>query len=127
MQKHKPQFLFRYLVVAFLSAYLLGSFTNMLLIPRYAPAYSPTQTSQLIGSSRYLSRDDFHAVNFLQIFDKSTIDNDGINKQAFSPKSFELIFKGHGPSMIMSASIPPKNNIYNNHQYSYLSFCTFRI
>ena len=127
MKKFKSNTFFKHLVLVFALTYILGSFANMLYIPRYAPLYVKTTNTPNVDFSRPANRTSFHTVNFLQIIDRSTIDGDRHEALQCTPKCFSLIFAGFGFIKLKSTSISPQSNIYYNLQHSYLSFCTFRI
>jgi len=127
MKKLKTQIFFKSLVLIFLSAYLLGSFANMLFIPSYVPIGVQSASVTPAGFSKQANYCDFHAKNFLRVFDRSTIENNSFNELSFMPKSIELIFVEFAIPGVNNASIPPQINLFYNQRHSYLSFCTFRI
>jgi hypothetical protein len=127
MKKFNSNTFFKHLVLVFSIAYLLGSFTNMLYIPRYAPLYSKTVYAAGFDFNPIVKCAKFHSINFLQIIDRSTFDTDQSDTYRCVPKSFELIFIGLGFPELKARSIPPQFNIFYNLQHCYLSFCTFRI
>jgi flagellar biosynthesis protein FlhB len=128
MKKFKTQTFFKHLVLIFSIAYLLGSFANMLLIPRYTASYNPIVITTGVVSNELIKCVNFHKINFLQIFDRSMFENDQlVNTLRCIPKVFVLIFIGLGLLCKKSALIYPRSILFYNHQYAYLSFCTFRI
>ncbi|HZY40306.1 MAG TPA: hypothetical protein VFE53_26820 [Mucilaginibacter sp.] len=126
MKKHHRQIFFKSIVAVFLAAYLIGSFTNMLCIPRYVPDWSKVSVSSMQESLQTINT-NFSRANFLLVFDKSNVDNEDINELSFMPKSFDISFRLNGLSMQPATNIQPQNHPYYNYQHSYLSFCTFRI
>ena len=127
MKQLKSKAFFKFLVLLYLVTYVAGSFTNMLFIPRYVPVYTNTSTDLYNDVANAVKYANFHAPNFLQIIDKSTIDNDQVNPVFFLPKSFLVIFKSYKIADKTPTPKAPQSSIHYNHQYSYLSFCTFRI
>jgi hypothetical protein len=127
MKRRKSQIFFKLLVVSFLTAYLAGSFTNMLFIPRYVPEYCQAAFAPAITFNRQVINPYFHSDNFFRVFDKLTIENDAVNELNFIPKTFDRIFAVCGLPQKTEILIPPYSSIFYNHQYSYLSFCTLRI
>jgi hypothetical protein len=126
MKKQYPQTLFKTIARLFIAAYLIGCFTNMMCIPRYVPDV-PAVSIAPRPHRVYAIGANFSNPNFLQIFDKSTVDNDVINELTFAPKSFDLVFCFRDDRVEIPPIFSPQNHPYNNYQYSYLSFCTFRI
>ncbi len=127
MKKLKSNKFFKSLVFIFLILYLSGSFTNMLFIPRYVPAYLKTAAVSGFTFNRMAKYANFHTPNFLQIIDKSIFDNDQVNPLCFIPKSFLIIFSGFGLAAIKFRSTEGRYGICFNSRRAYLSFCTFRI
>jgi len=74
-----------------------------------------------------LSHANLSRINFLQVFDKSTVDNDAINELSFMPKSLDISFRLYDSPDAKGTDIQPPNYPHHNCQYSYLAFCTFRI
>jgi hypothetical protein len=126
MKKQKSNFVFKILVVFFLLAYVTGSIANMVLIPRYVPKYDQTAASPVMTIHRRPQSGDFGATNFLQIFDKSTFDNNLTDRLNFEPKSFNLPMCSEAFVAGLHYSHSPKSQPYN-FRYAYLSLCTFRI
>jgi len=127
MKKLKTQIFFKSLVLFFLSAYLLGSFANVLFIPSYVPICVQPSFVSPTGFSARSNYIDFHTKNILRVFDRSTIESNAFNEFSFIPKSIELIFAGFAIPDVKTISVPPQINLFYNHRHSYLSFCTFRI
>jgi len=127
MKKFKTHTFFKHLVVIFSIAFLLGSFTNLLLIPRYTPLYSKVLTVRGADFSKLVKPINFHSINFLEIFDNSTFDSDQLNTLRSLPKCFVILFIGFGFYQVKSRSIQSQSNIFYNNQHSYLSYCTLRI
>ncbi|MDR3695288.1 hypothetical protein [Mucilaginibacter sp.] len=127
MKKLKTRIYFKFLALVFLSAYLCGSFTNMLFIPSYVPAFVQSVPGVQPGLLRQSNYYNFHTKNIFQVFDRSTLENDSFNEQILLPKSVDLIFTGPAISDITSNIKSPQINPFYNHQYAYLSFCTLRI
>ena len=126
MKKFKTHTFFKNLVLVFSIAFLLGSFTNVLLIPRYTSLYSKVISAP--GTVNILTRHtNFHTINFLEIFDNSTFDSDQLDTLRFLPKCFMILFIGFGFYQVKSRSIQSQSNIFYNNQHSYLSYCTLRI
>lgn len=127
MKRSKSNTFFRHIVIIFSVTYLLGSFTNMLFIPRYTSLYPGSTPVSVLTFSRRVKCTNFHSANFLQIIDRSTFDNDRYNTLRCVPKNLVLIFKG--PDFLRAKLITPspQTNIFYNRQHSYISFCTFRI
>lgn len=128
MKKFKTNIFFKHLVLIFSIVYLLGSFTNMLFIPHYTPAYAKTSPASVLSfNNRRVNRVNFRSANFLQIIDKSTLENDQFSVLRLFPKSFLIIFIGSGlPGLQLRSTLSPIH-IFYNLQRAYLSFCTFRI
>lgn len=92
MKKLKTSFFLKTFVLFFLIIYLAGSFTNMLCIPRYVQGYANISAERGLGFGKFVKYANFHTRNFLRIIDKSTLDNDKVNRLWFIPKSFLIIF-----------------------------------
>jgi hypothetical protein len=125
MKKLKSDAFFKHLALIFSVAYILGSFMNMMCIPRYTSNGSVAAYTYAHGNNHTLRSRDFRSTNFLQVIDRSTFDNDQETLYP-APKSLELIFTV-AFDRLTSISISPQNSIVYNQRYSYLSFCTFRI
>jgi len=123
MRKLKSNIVFKYLVVCFSIAYLLGAFANMLLIPRYTIANQDVAAI----SQHVVKSANFHKNNFLQIFDKSTIDNNQVNSSGHILKSCLPVSIRLGLFTPKPAPVLPQSIILYKHRYAYLSFCSFRI
>jgi len=127
MTKLRSHAFFKYLVLGFLSAYLFASFSNLFFIPRYsftgAKAYSVSESA----FNKFVNHVNYHKTNFLQIIDKSTLDNDLNDALHIFPKCILLIFIGLGFISLWSISVSRRSTRFYSHRYSYLSFCTFRI
>lgn len=126
MKKYNPHIFFKSIAAVFLAVYLIGSFTNMLYIPRYVPDLSNSSVSAT-PASRHVANADLNNINFLKVFDKTMVDNDAINELCFVPRSLDASFAFCGISAIETPLIQPQIHPYNNCRYSYLAFCTFRI
>ena len=126
MKRHNSGLVYRSFVLFFLAAYFVGSFANMMLIPHYVPEFSTATQNSAIAPNRRPQSCHAHSINFVQIFDKSTIDNDLSVKLLLGPKCIDLIFHGASPIISQDAFTSPKNNPYKS-RYAYLSLCTFRI
>ena len=128
MKKFKSQAFFKLLALFFLIAYLAGSFTCMVCAPAYASAPACAARARGLHFTRPVSDAKFHPANFFRIFDKTTFENDQFdNTLRYAPKCLVLVFTAQGlPGAAKRLSRRPQNVIHN-HQYAYLSFCTFRI
>jgi hypothetical protein len=127
MKKLKTRIYFKFLALVLLSAFLLGSFTNMLFIPGYFPEYVHSVPVVQAGSLMQANYYDFHSKNIFRVFDRSTFENDSFNELNLLPRSVDLIFTRPAISNINSNIKSPQINPFYNHQYAYLSFCTLRI
>jgi hypothetical protein len=127
MKKQKAHFLFKLSVVVFLVGYVLGSFTNMLIIPRYVPEFSVAAQSPA-GSFCCRSRlTDLQSINPVKIFDRSTIENSTAEKLGLVPKSLVLLYDARTPLAKEAGFTTPQNHTLYKSRYIYLSLCTFRI
>jgi hypothetical protein len=125
MKEHNRQIIFKTTVTLFLAVYLIGSFTNLLHIPRYVPDVLKVSVGGAPANSRALNA-NFSSTNYLQVFDRYTIDNDAFNELTFAPKSIDLGFGFNNMRFEINNIPPPQIHPYN-YQYVYLSICTFRI
>jgi len=126
MKKHQSHIFFKTTVGLFILAYLISCSSNMVCIPRYVPDAPVVSIGPRPSRGQEMSA-NFSNINFLQVFDKSTFDNDGPNELTLAPKSIDLGFRFRNEPVELITLYSPKNHPYNNYQYSYLSFCTFRI
>jgi hypothetical protein len=124
MKKQPAQVVFKLLVIIFAAAYVTGSYTNLLYIPRYAP--DGIIVSRVANTPVHIETKDRQAA-FLQLFDKSIFDNEILNAAVFAPRAIDLFFNNWPPPVTEAGIFPPQNHLVYNCQYSYLSFCTFRI
>ncbi len=127
MRKFRSQVFFKYLVLVFLMVYLFGSFSNMFCIPRYSPISIITFTPPFFAFNKVVKNINYHTANFLQLIDKSVLNNDQLDATSFVPKCLLLIFFGFGLFKLKLRSTPRRSNVFYNLQYSYLSLCTLRI
>jgi len=127
MGKLRSHNFFKRLVVVFLFAYLFGYFSNMFYIPRYTYLTPKTNGASVVAFNRVKKLTNFHTANFLQIIDRSTLDNDRINALTLFPKCLLLIFMGLGFLKLHSVLTQAQSAIFYNRRYAYLSLCSIRI
>jgi hypothetical protein len=98
----------------------------MLFIPKYTASY--TQKSGVhLAISKLAKLVDIKKVNFLQLFDKSTLDSDQHDLLRLVPKTFLLIFFAFSLLAIKLWVPQAQPNLFYNSRYSYISFRSFRI
>ena len=127
MRKVRSRSLLKTLVLFFLTVYLWGSFTNMFYIPRYAAVCFKSFPAYYLSIKDLAKSVNYHTTNFLQLIDKSMLDNDQSDALSLVPKCLLLIFLGMGLSRIRVLLKTHKPLQFNNQRYCYLAFCAFRI
>lgn len=122
MKKQQNVVVFKLLVLVFMTAFIVGSFANMLCIPRYVPDNATAHIS-----SRRTYRSSCRGTSFIQLFDRSTVDDIGIAKSVFTPKALDLIPESTYLQVAETAQPSPQIQTPYSHKYVYLSYCSFRI
>src|SRR6185437_16303409 len=125
MKRFKSRSFFKYLVLLFSIAYVLVSFANMLFIPRYTAAASQA----VIGfrNSKSSACTDFRTINFSQVFDRSTLDNDEFNLARIAIKSILLIFTAIALPNPKTAANSLFSSWFCKRPHPCIAFCTLRI
>jgi hypothetical protein len=127
MKKQKPRFLFKLAVVFLVLGYVLGSFANMLTIPRYVPAFPKANQASTMMLHPRPRLSDLQSVNPVKIFDRITLENDSPDKHSLSPKTLDLGFATFVAQPEASKFSLPQNHVLYRSGNIYLSLCTFRI
>jgi DMSO reductase anchor subunit len=127
MRKIRSRLLLKTLVLFFLTVYLWGSFINMFYIPRYAPVCFKSFPAYYLSIKDLAKSVNYHTANFLQLIDKSMLDNDQSDNLSLIPKCLLLLFAGISLFRIRVLLKTEEPLLFDNQRYSYIAFCTFRI
>ena len=114
--------LFKDWVVFFLLIYLFYALTNLFFIPNYNTAMLPAH-----GTRRQTIQVHHDALGFINIGERSVIDDDLLNFIKSVPVFFLIAFFGYRFLRMEKRSIAFLRSILTDSQHSYLSFCILRI
>ncbi|SDP09833.1 hypothetical protein SAMN05428975_0299 [Mucilaginibacter sp. OK268] len=125
MNTYRSDRLFKDWVVFFLLIYLFYVLTNLFFIPNYN-----TATAAMLpvhGVRRQTIQVHHDALGFINIGEKSVIDDDLLNFIKSVPVFFLIAFFGYRFFRMEKRSITSFRSILTDSQHSYLSFCILRI
>ena len=124
MNTHRSNRLFKDWVVFFMLIYLFYVLTNLFFFPNYNSA---TAMLPAHGIRRQTIKVHHNAPGFINIGEKSVIDDDLLNFIKSVPVFFLLTFFGYRFLRIEKRPILTLRAILTDLQHSYLSFCILRI
>lgn len=125
MSKYRSNGVFKDWVMFFLLIYLFYALTNLFFIPNYN-----TATAAMLpvhGIRRQTIQVHHDALGFINVSEKSIIDDDLLNFIKSAPVFFLIAFFGYRFLRMEKRSIAPLRSILTDSQHSYLSFCILRI
>ncbi|SEN06053.1 hypothetical protein SAMN05192574_102329 [Mucilaginibacter gossypiicola] len=125
MNTYRSNRLFKDWVVFFLLLYLFYVLTNLFFIPNYS-----TATAAMLpvhGIRRQTIQVHHDAPGFINIGEKSVIDDDLLNFIKSVPVFFLIAFFGYRFLRIEMRGIARPRSVLANSQHSYLSFGILRI
>jgi hypothetical protein len=93
----------------------------MLIIPRYTAG--PSQSVKGFSNDQVSAGAGFHTINFSQIFDRSTFDNEPFKLSLFAVKNTVPIFTAMSLTGPKTASNRALSSLYCKHLYV-LRLCT---
>jgi hypothetical protein len=122
MKNSEADPIFKSLVILCLITYVFCAFTNVYFVSRYT-----VSTSHVAARRQTVITPSDHAINLVQIIDRSTIDDDHISIAKFIPVICLFFFGGLTFRKVQAILVSPFTYKLPTKQYAYISLHTFRI